>query len=106
MKVEIDGVRYVPHRKTPKDADLMDKTLDTIMEESEAGDGITVRQYFAILLKMVWEETEAFDGKRPFGNSGWGNEVYDACVSTGYMTDGEDGNPKILDLIQYMCCGK
>lgn len=85
--------------------EIMDTALDMVMEESEAGDGITVRQYFSTLLQMVWQEEEMFNGKRPFGNSGWGNEVFDALIKCGYMTDEDDFVAKVSDLVQYMCCG-
>lgn len=36
----------------------------------------TVGGYFRALLLGVWEDQECFDGKRPFGNSGWYMDVY------------------------------
>lgn len=39
--------------------------------DSDAGDGLTLRQYFQELLTTLWSEGEGFNGKRPFGNSGW-----------------------------------
>ncbi len=43
----------------------------------------TVRDYLKALLLRVWTEEEGFSGKRPFGNSGWKNEVYDALIRGG-----------------------
>ena len=40
------------------------------MGENDSGEA-TIGGYLAALLEMVWEEGEGFDGKRPFGNSGW-----------------------------------
>lgn len=93
----------------------MDAALNAIIENSDAGDDITVRQYFSSLLRTVWEEEEGFSGKRPFGNSGWQGEIYAALIGAGYLkgkvvdgygeVDDDKELPKILDLIQYMCCG-
>lgn len=43
----------------------------------------TLRQYFHELLHTLWNEGEGFSGKRPFGNSGWENDVYLALVEMG-----------------------
>lgn len=55
----------------------------------------TVGQYLTTLAQSVWEEGEGFSGKRPFGNSGWDSEVYNALCIAGLMQgtqrDGEDG---------------
>jgi len=42
------------------------------------GEPITVRQYFARLLSVLWDDEESFSGKRPFGNSDW--SYGDICV--------------------------
>jgi len=39
--------------------------------DSDAGDNLTIRDYFYTLLTAVWNEGESFSGKRPFGNGGW-----------------------------------
>lgn len=49
--------------------------LDTPMQPNDAG-AETIREYFTFLLERVWLEGEGFSGKRPFGNSGWEDEVY------------------------------
>ena len=43
----------------------------------------TLREYFHALLETLWMEGEGFSGKRPFGNSGWENDVYIALVEMG-----------------------
>lgn len=48
----------------------------------------TVREYLVALLAAVWDEGEGFDGKRPFGNSGWEGEVLEALDAAG-IPDGE-----------------
>ena len=37
---------------------------------------ITIRDYFKAMLTVLWDKEENFSGKRPFGNSGWQEEVY------------------------------
>jgi hypothetical protein len=46
----------------------------------------TVREYLLRLLSDVWREEESFDGKRPFGNSGWKEEIYRPLIAAGLMT--------------------
>lgn len=65
---------------TPKPGDV----LLTPMQPNDAG-APNVGTYLIRLLKLVWEH-EAI--KRPFGNSGWQYEVYQALVKAGYL-DGE-----------------
>lgn len=52
---------------------------------SDAGDDLTVRQYFHALLTKVWNEEEGFNGKRPWGNSGWRHDVIFALVRAGFL---------------------
>ena len=52
------------------------------MEPSDVG-ALTVGGYLQMLLRQVWDLGEGFSGKRPFGNSGWGHELYDAVVKGG-----------------------
>jgi hypothetical protein len=40
----------------------------------------TVRDYLVALLAKLWEDQEGFDGKRPFGNSGWDSDLITALV--------------------------
>jgi hypothetical protein len=44
-----------------------------------------LRMYFYLLLDTLWVEGEGFSGKRPFGSSGWENELYVALITTGAM---------------------
>jgi hypothetical protein len=43
----------------------------------------SIRGYFKELLSTLWMEGEGFSGKRPFGNSGWEYELYEALVDMG-----------------------
>lgn len=65
--------------------------LDLKMGENDAV-AKTVRDYLQRLLRGVWIDGEGFDGKRPFGNSGWQDEVYSTLISAGFL-EGRDGQP-------------
>lgn len=56
--------------------------LDINMQENDAG-ASTIREYLKTLLTTLWEEGEGFDGKRPFGNSGWEYDLYKALIKAG-----------------------
>jgi hypothetical protein len=53
--------------------------LNQPMQDNDAG-ALTIREYFFQLLNTLWEEGEGFSGKRPFGNSCWEHEIYQALV--------------------------
>lgn len=57
---------------------------------SDAGDDITIRDYFFILLRTLWDEGEGFSGKRPFGNSGWEFELYAPLIKHKYIAGSLD----------------
>jgi hypothetical protein len=84
VKVLIDGVQYVPLRK-PVNTEGIAGALDVRIEQSDAGDNITVRDYLRILLETLWDKGESFGGKRPFGNSNWEYELYRPLVDAGYI---------------------
>lgn len=54
------------------------------MQQNDAG-AETIGEYLTFLLELVWEEEEGFDGKRPFGNSNWQHEVYQALIKAGVV---------------------
>lgn len=60
--------------------------LDALMGEGNDADAGTVRDYLVELLRTVWIEDEGFSGKRPFGNSGWKYEVYEALAKEGLIS--------------------
>ena len=60
--------------------------LDLPMEQNDAG-AATVRDYLKALLSSVWEKEEGFSGKRPFGNSGWQDEVHSALAAAHVITE-------------------
>lgn len=67
-------------------------------------DGVqmTLRKYFRDLLKQLWESGESFNGKRPFGNSGWQECIYLALIVEGYIKGSldEDGYIAEYDAIE------
>ncbi len=58
--------------------------LNTPMFENDA-EATTIREYLKTLLRTLWEEGVRFSGKRPFGNSDWEFELYDALVRAGHI---------------------
>jgi len=64
---------------------LAPEVLDIKIDGDFSG---TLRDFFKELSLKVWNEVEGFSGKRPFGNSGWQNEVYSALIAAG-VVDGK-----------------
>lgn len=52
------------------------------MGENDAN-AATIRDYLITLLATLWVEKEAFDGKRPFGNSDWDGDLVVALIRAG-----------------------
>jgi hypothetical protein len=52
------------------------------MDANDAG-ATTIGDYLRKLSSEVWRENEGFDGKRPFGDSGWEYVVYAALAKGG-----------------------
>lgn len=84
-----------------------EQILDLIVS-GDFGTG-TVREYLSDLLGLVWDEKAGFDGKRPWGNSGWEWELYQSMIDAGFLAADpsyddsrqldEDGRRKADDLI-------
>jgi len=74
------------------------QVLRTPMGVNDAG-ADTIQDYLISLLAAIWEEGEGFSGKRPFGNSYWEYDVYDALVKAGHIvgTVAEDGEVDDVD---------
>jgi hypothetical protein len=45
----------------------------------------TVKDFLEQLLLTVWAEEEEFSGKRPFGNSGWKQDIGAALIEAGII---------------------
>lgn len=54
------------------------------MQDNDAG-AATIRDYLIKLLATLWDEKEGFDGKRPFGNSGWDGDLVVALIQAGFI---------------------
>lgn len=66
--------------------------LQLPFESDDTGD-LTIGAYLANLLCTLLLEEESFNGKRPFGNSGWMGDLCVAMIKAG-LVDGaidEDG---------------
>lgn len=74
------------------------QALNLKMQPNDAN-APTIRDYLIRLLSLVWEEGEGFNGKRPFGNSGWEYDLYVPLVRAGMIegTFDHDGYPEDLD---------
>lgn len=112
MRVLIDDVAFVPVRNLPPEATPI-AALE-VRFDSDAGDNLSIREYLSKLLLGVWDEGEGFDGKRPFGNSGWESEPIGALGQAGFivgkMEDGyfepmsrRDAEKFVRGLIVAMC---
>ena len=66
--------------KKPIPQETIDKALGLKTQINGEGKRITIREYLRELLLTLWREGEGFSGKRPFGDSGWGNELFKRTV--------------------------
>ncbi len=73
----------------PNGTQVLDLPLET---EKDSGEP-TIRAYLVRLVREVWREGEGFDGKRPFGNSGWQWDLMPPLIKAEYITGtfDEDG---------------
>jgi hypothetical protein len=63
--------------------------LDIPMGQNDSG-ADTIRGYLVALVARVWDEGEGFSGKRPFGNSSWECELFEALIEAGAVPNGRD----------------
>lgn len=56
--------------------------LDLPMDDNDAN-AATIRGYFKAQLRALWTEQECFNGKRPFGSSGWDYDLDRALIRGG-----------------------
>lgn len=69
--------------------------LRTPMPDENDADAETVGDYLITLLAAVWREADQFSGKRPFGSSGWKQDIAKALIVAGRLD--EDGCVDDLD---------
>lgn len=65
-----------------------EEILELQVARHDISDTMSIRQYFEALFLKVWEENEGFNGKRPWGNSGWDYDVYVPLIKAG-LIEGE-----------------
>ncbi len=67
------------------------------IESFDHPDETTIGDYFRLLLTELWREGECFNGKRPFGNSGWEWDLYKPLVKAGVVKGAldEEGWPEV-----------
>lgn len=76
-----------------------EQILNVKMVENDA-DAETIRDYLKALLTKLWCEDEGFSGKRPFGNSGWQNEVYASLDECEEIPEDTEYDPLIYAAIE------
>lgn len=90
------------------------RLVDINLGRTDASDNeVTLGEYLTLLLKGVLGEQEGFDGKRPFGNSGWFGEIAVPLVKhkivhgkvyydrdTGEVDSADYDEHEVLDVLQ------
>ena len=95
MRVIINDVVYVPALPSCVNSGPLEVRRYVGDLERE----VSLREYLHELLSCLWNEGEGFSGKRPFGNSGWDNDVYAFLVKAGSIKGDldEDGHLNSCD---------
>lgn len=78
----------------------IEKVLDLPLPESNnLNDSETIREALWRLLYTLYNITDSFSGKRPFGNSGWDYEFLPPLIRAGYVVGelDEDGYLEDID---------
>lgn len=81
-------------KNTPAPAEALSLTFFS----GDLNQDITVQGYLQRLLSDLWQKEESFNGKRPFGNSGWQWEVYGALIEAGHIPGEIDEDGCIEDV--------
>lgn len=97
--VVIDGVPYIPSPAFTSVSDGDERArllhaLDHYRFNSQAGDMLTLRQYFCRIVEEVFIWGEGFSGKRPFGESLWFHELVNALRESGALLPEPPDAPK------------
>lgn len=53
---------------------------------------LPLRNYLRTLLSDLWARTSQFEGKRPYGSSGWKTDVFGAMIRSGHIKGELDEN--------------
>lgn len=67
--------------------------LDLKFKSEDLNKELSIREFFFILMKLLWIEQDGFDSKRPFGNSSWDVDVIVCLIKNNIIKGriGEDG---------------
>lgn len=84
------GARVSDSSQQENKMGITKETLEFQMLENDA-DAATFKEYFIALAREVCMQEENFSGKRPFGNSGWKNELYESMIYNN-LVDAEKYN--------------
>lgn len=76
---------------------LSPQEILSIKLDKNDADAETIGQYLFSLTRKVWQEEEDFDGKRPFGNSGWTDDIVHALILNGVLRGELDEYGRIDD---------
>lgn len=60
----------------------------------------TVGDYLLALARTAWVLEEDYSGKRPFGNSGWRNEVIDALLEAGLAATASEAVDMVTEALR------
>lgn len=63
---------------------------------------MTVKDYLVLLLETLWED-DNFTSKRPFGNSGWRYDIFEAFARAG-LVDGAWDKYGYLETVDRATC--
>lgn len=74
------------------------QVLNLPMPDGNDANAATIRDYLIALVRQVWAEQDGFSGKRPFGNSGWDNDLYGPLIKTGLIGGVVDEDGYIEDV--------
>jgi hypothetical protein len=92
----IFGEDFADNYESITPATTSEQVLACPMRKNDA-DAVTVGDYLIKLLALVWQDGEGFDGKRPFGNSSWEYEIFEALADAGLIWVAWDEDDSIED---------
>jgi len=79
-----------------------ERILDLPVDPEYLPEGVTtIRSYLIRLLSDVWKDGEGFNGKRPFGNSGWESDLMTPLVRAG-LVEGKLDEDGYIDSVDDM----
>jgi len=78
----------------------MANILELEFESTDLDQTVTIREFFGILMRTLWEEKENFSGKHPFGNSSWDSDLICCLIKNKLVTGSLDGYGDIADYNQ------